>query len=219
MDSIALAAMAKMDELDPLGLSNLVWAFAKLELENRPLLAAISKAAIAKIASFSAQNLANTAWSLAKLGVPDRPLLEAIAAQVVPKLAEFTAFDLSILVWAFDALNLGDLLDIILPSALGHFAKELELEGDVGMFWFDVANVASARASPELRADFERKFEEKLLCPVRERLGDLSDAGSATPHSEAFARWQSVVDTWNIPYLGPEYTNLVLSGLGVQTQR
>merc|ERR1712113_850601 len=114
-----------------------LWAFAKLELRNDPLLAAIAATSLAKISLFSAQNLANTAWSLARLGILDMPLLEAISARALRTLSDFTVFDLSILVWSFDILNLRTLLEDILHDALELFAEEIEDEGDVGMFWFD----------------------------------------------------------------------------------
>lgn len=214
MRSIAEAAIAKIEELDALGLSNMLWAFAKLELSYRPLIDAIAMASLKGISAFSAQNLANLSWSLAKLSIVDRPLLEAIAVQVAARVQEFTAFDLSILVWALDVLNLNDLLEGILPLALEYFNKDVELDGDVGMFWFDVANVASIHASPEIRATFEAKFHHQLFKPVHYCLEALASSSSSPP--DAMKRWDAVVEKWNIPYLGPEYTRTALTGIGVQ---
>merc|ERR1719221_952493 len=213
MHSIAAAAIARISDFDPLGLSNLLWAYAKLELQDQPLLAAISSAARAKLSDYSSQNLANTAWSVAKLGVSDPPLMEAIASAAIRKLKEFTAFDLSILVWAFDILNLGDLLERILPDAVDYFTKDLEDDDEFGMFWFDFANVVSTRIEEERRGDFDATFEDKLLGPVAKCLAELS--ATDTAHNTALKTWQERVDLWQIPYLGPVYSGVVLARLGV----
>jgi len=54
MHSIASAAISQIKQFDPLGLSNLLWAYAKLELKDATLLASISAAAISKIHEYSA---------------------------------------------------------------------------------------------------------------------------------------------------------------------
>merc|ERR1711865_813418 len=129
------------------------------------------------------------------------------------KLREFTAFDLSILVWAYDVLNLGDLLQEILPSAVDYFAKELEDDDEFGMFWFDFANVVNVRVDGSRRAEFDAVFEGKLLQPVTDCLTNLSTNCAA--HEAALKTWQERVDLWQIPYLGPVYSGVVLSKLGV----
>merc|ERR1712023_163680 len=100
--------------------------------------------------------------------------MEAIAAAARQRLHEFTAFDLSILVWAFDVLNLGDLPHDLLPAAMDHFARGIQDEDEFGMFWFDFANVVSARVSSDQRRDFDRVFEGKLLRPVTDHLTELT---------------------------------------------
>mmetsp|Transcript_74815 Transcript_74815/g.193110 ORF Transcript_74815/g.193110 Transcript_74815/m.193110 type:complete len:85 (-) Transcript_74815:3-257(-) len=82
------------------------------------------------------------------------------------------------------------------------------------MFWFDFANVVSARVDRGRRAEFDAKFREKLLHPVTSCLTSLSSA--ASPRREALQAWQAMVDEWQIPYLGPAYTGEVLSQLGVR---
>lgn len=214
MHSIASEAISKIHDFDGLGLSNLLWSYAKLEFQDDPLFAAISEAAIAKITQYSSQNLANTAWSMAKLGVTDLPLMEAIAAAASPKLKEFTAFDLSIFVWAFDILNLTSLLANFLPDAMAHFQHEIDDSEDFGMFWFDFANVVSTHVQrTSVRADFEQKFNKSLLHPVIDGLSALSRTD--TDHGQALQAWQEQVELRQIPHLGPNYSAHVLMQLGV----
>jgi len=62
----------------------MVWASAKLEVRDIPLMDALSSAAIPRMPEFSAQVLANMAWSLAVLPRADLPFLNAIAASAMP---------------------------------------------------------------------------------------------------------------------------------------
>ncbi|CAJ1329866.1 unnamed protein product [Effrenium voratum] len=201
-----------IEDLDELGLSNLAWAHAKLELESLALFAAT--AGTARLPKLTVQNLANTSWAFAKVGLVDQAFLHATQEQAMGKMSECTAFDLSILTWSFDALC-AELSADFMHRALAHFTKELELEGDVGMFWFDVANVALTRACPNREA-FEKKFRERLLQHVEDSLRNLSSRD--VPHLQSFESWQSLVDMWNIPYLGPAYTKLLFQQQGVMTR-
>mmetsp|Transcript_61413 Transcript_61413/g.158786 ORF Transcript_61413/g.158786 Transcript_61413/m.158786 type:complete len:149 (+) Transcript_61413:1-447(+) len=144
----------------------------------------------------------------------DEPFLAAIAAGAVRRLKESTCFDLSILVWSFDILNLSDLLGVILPDAVDHFADELEDGGDVGMFWFDFANVVAVHVPPKRREAFDAKFFRSFLEPVESTLLNLS--GTEVPHALALDAWQELLHERQIPYLGPHYTGMVLSQLGVR---
>merc|ERR1712098_556518 len=107
---------------------------------------------------------------MAKLGVLDMPLMQAIAFAASPRIREFTAFDLSILVWAFDVVNLGELLEDILPTAMEYFSKELEFDDECGMFWFDFANVVGARVDHQHRQEFDAVFRDRLLDSVTDSL-------------------------------------------------
>ncbi|CAE7813986.1 unnamed protein product [Symbiodinium necroappetens] len=199
-------------------LANLVRALTKLELESvrpsLPLMGATRAAALTKIRSPTAQN---TAWWPTRPGYIDASLLSATTEQAGEKIRECTAFDLSILVWAFDALG-RKMPSGFLPKAMQHFAQELSLEGDVttsekvGMFWFDMANVASSLGSAE-RAAFDTRFKQQLLKPVQDSLRRLCSA--QMPHQSSFDMWQMLVDKWNIPYLGAHYTAEVFRVLGV----
>ncbi|CAL1148388.1 unnamed protein product, partial [Cladocopium goreaui] len=214
LGAMGARVIATIEGLDELGLANTAWAFAKLELENLPLFQAMGCYAQKKITNFTTQNLANMAWSLARLGLVNRSLLSSVQEQAMRKMSECTAFDLSILVWSFDVLSL-ELPDAFMDRALYHFTKELELQGDVGMFWFDVANVASLSAKHFRNGEaFEQKFRERLLQPVEDSLRNL--ASPETDHQQSFDAWQSLVDEWNIPYLGPAYTKTLFQQLGVR---
>lgn len=70
-------------------MSNIVWAFAHLQLFDMPLLAALASQSIRSISHFSTQELSNTAWSFSSLQVTHAPLLTAIAASAIPPICEF----------------------------------------------------------------------------------------------------------------------------------
>ena len=212
LGDIAVRVIATIEGLDELGLANTAWAFAKLDIENLPLFECLCNAAQLKMAKFTTQNLANFAWSLARLGLVKTSLLKDVQEQAMLKMAECTTFDLSILIWSFDALSV-ELPERFMNKALTHFTKELELEGDVGMFWFDVANVASQKPFENKEA-FEVKFREILLRSVQYSLRRL--ASSDEDHQHSLEAWQSLVEMWNIPYLGPAYTKMLFQQLGVQ---
>eukprot|EP00435_Cladocopium_sp_Y103_P048784 s845_g14.t1 len=161
--------------------------------------------------------LANTAWAFAKLELENLPLFEAIGCYAQQKIANFTTQNLANMAWSLARLGLVNrhLLrpDAFMDRALCHFTKELELQGDVGMFWFDVANVASLSAKHFQNGEaFEQKFRERLLQPVEDSLCSL--ASPETDHQQSFDAWQSLVDEWNIPYLGPAYTKSLFQQLG-----
>mmetsp|Transcript_102126 Transcript_102126/g.329439 ORF Transcript_102126/g.329439 Transcript_102126/m.329439 type:complete len:149 (-) Transcript_102126:7-453(-) len=137
-----------------------------------------------------------------------------IAAGIARGLKESTCFDLSILVWSLDILNSSELLGGILPDAVDHFADELEDGGDVGMFWFDFANVVALHVPPKRTEAFDAKFFRSFLEPVESTLLNLS--GTEVPHAQALDAWQELLHERQIPYLGPHYTGTVLSQLGVR---
>eukprot|EP00747_Dinoflagellata_sp_TGD_P129205 gnl/TRDRNA2_/TRDRNA2_174647_c0_seq5.p1 gnl/TRDRNA2_/TRDRNA2_174647_c0~~gnl/TRDRNA2_/TRDRNA2_174647_c0_seq5.p1 ORF type:complete len:214 (-),score=32.82 gnl/TRDRNA2_/TRDRNA2_174647_c0_seq5:96-737(-) len=207
--------LCKAGDLDPLGLTNLLWAFTKLESKDATVLGRMLDAGVETTFDFSSQNLANARRRTAKLGAIGEASTQAVQTVCLCKLREFEAFDMSILVWAYDILNLGSLLDLLLPDSMEHFSKDqLCIEEDYGMFWFDFANVVGMRVSPSKRAKFDAKFEDRILNEVKRCLTDLSS--TETDHAQALKTWQERVEQWQIPYVGPLYSSIVLATLGIQ---
>jgi len=154
---------------------------------------------------------------MAKLGETDEPLMNAISSAAIKKITEFEAFDMSILAWAFDVLGLDVILQRILPSAMEHFSKdELWIEEEYGMFWFDFANVVGAHTPKLERHNFDARFQKTILNPVTRCLVDLSS--THTDHTASLQVWQEHVEQWQIPYVGPLYSNVVLAQLGVHVE-
>jgi len=117
-------------------------------------------------------------------------------------------------VWAYDILRLNLFLKDIIPHAIKHFAKDgLWIEEEYGMFWFDFANVVALHSTYEERRVFDAKFEDNILYPVIRCLIKL--ASTDAERSASLKEWQGKVDLWQIPHLGPLYSNVVLSQLGV----
>jgi len=61
-------------------LSMLAWSMATLDIDDRPLLAAIAAASLAKITEFDPAHFSIILWAFALLGISDKPLFTAIAA-------------------------------------------------------------------------------------------------------------------------------------------
>jgi len=61
-------------------MGNTSWAYARLDVVDKPFLEAIAAQAIAKLGDFVMQNLTNTAWAYAPLGFRNKTLMDAISA-------------------------------------------------------------------------------------------------------------------------------------------
>eukprot|EP00928_Gymnodinium_smaydae_P027416 TRINITY_DN21211_c0_g1_i2.p1 TRINITY_DN21211_c0_g1~~TRINITY_DN21211_c0_g1_i2.p1 ORF type:complete len:511 (-),score=131.76 TRINITY_DN21211_c0_g1_i2:477-2009(-) len=106
-------------EYDPQALSNMVWAYATLSVNDAPLLAAVSGESLVKIPQFASQNLSNTVWAFAKLSVQDYRLLHGIARASISKLSNFLPQEISNTAWAIAKLGFrnGELMEAIAQEA------------------------------------------------------------------------------------------------------
>jgi RAP domain len=116
LNVIAQAARVHVYRFDAQQLSNLMWAFAKLNHDDKSLSALVDAATNRIIHSsiihtFTPQNLANTAWAFAKFRKQHQwrhseksplPLLvDVIAGAARARIGQFKALELSTLAWAF----------------------------------------------------------------------------------------------------------------------
>jgi hypothetical protein len=99
-------------------MANLVWAFAKAELESPRLFRAVAQEATARLADFKPQELANTAWAFARAGAVDAEFFDAIAGHAIAQLELFKAQELVNLAWAFTTLRLPA------PELFAHIAEQ-----------------------------------------------------------------------------------------------
>ncbi|GAB5363688.1 hypothetical protein AAMO2058_000905500 [Amorphochlora amoebiformis] len=98
-----------LGELNSQGISNLVWALAKLEHPSaRQILDKIQPHALSQVESFNGQNIANTLWAYATLTQsPSEALLDAILQRCRDTAGEFRPQSLANTLWAFARLTLG----------------------------------------------------------------------------------------------------------------
>lgn len=69
-------------------LSNTAWAWARLGIDDIPLLNAIAAAAIPRIRDFfKPQHLSTTAWAFSARVLKDQPLLDAISASAIANIS------------------------------------------------------------------------------------------------------------------------------------
>ena len=80
-DAVAAEAVARgLGEVNPQGLANTAWAFARAEHAAPALFDALAEAAAPRVGEFNAQSIANsTAWAFATLGQLDEMTRTALA--------------------------------------------------------------------------------------------------------------------------------------------
>eukprot|EP00971_Amphidinium_carterae_P050536 995263-Amphidinium_carterae.1 len=76
---LAEESVRKMDTFNPQSIANTAWAFAALEIVNRPLIDSLAAAALAHVQDFNVQALSNLSWSLARMDYLNAKLMDAIA--------------------------------------------------------------------------------------------------------------------------------------------
>lgn len=106
--------------IDTRSLTNAAWAFAKLDLKNDDLIAAISEEIIKKIYDTSPQQLANSAWAFGKMLKYDEHMMTAVAEEVIRRLQEFNGQHIMNTVWACAKLGF---LHVDLMSAVSEAAQ------------------------------------------------------------------------------------------------
>lgn len=78
----------------------MVWAYARMQVADEPLLHAIASRSMPLIQEFAGPDLAISAWSWAKLEYRDRTLWHAISAAALTRILEFASQNLANFVWA-----------------------------------------------------------------------------------------------------------------------
>ena len=106
--------MSKIQDFSGQNLSNLVWAYACVDLVQYPMLAAVSRQPQAILFELDPQSLANTAWAFAAIELRELPLLDAIAQQALRSMHAaadgngniWTPQELSTPAWSYGRLGL-----------------------------------------------------------------------------------------------------------------
>lgn len=109
-------AVTRVEELEPRSLGNVVWAFAKLLLDDRGHrghvghVATLAAAAQRRAAEMNPQGVANTLWAFGKLKHYDQPLLDTVVNfRIAVNCRNFKVQELVNTVWAFATLQCLDL--------------------------------------------------------------------------------------------------------------
>ena len=104
-DNIATQAAERRAEFNAQGISNMVWAYAKVDKPHALLFEAMEDQVVAfrHLGEFNSQNLANTVWAYASAGVSHPKLFEKVANCIVrlDSLYGFKPQELSNTVWAY----------------------------------------------------------------------------------------------------------------------
>eukprot|EP00984_Skeletonema_dohrnii_P011446 scaffold4576_cov88-Skeletonema_dohrnii-CCMP3373.AAC.2 len=104
-DHIATQAALRSAEFIAQGISNMMWAYAKVDKPNALLFEAMGDQIVAyeHLGEFNPQDISNTVWAYAKAGISHLNLFEKIANNIVSfgNLARFNSQDLSNTLWAY----------------------------------------------------------------------------------------------------------------------
>lgn len=100
-EKLAQEVLRHLDELQPQGLSNVLWSYAYIGAPNGHVLQAVISEFRVKMLDCDPQALGNVSWSLAKLLVINVPLLAEIAHEAIKKARGFDPQGLANLAWAF----------------------------------------------------------------------------------------------------------------------
>eukprot|EP00667_Euglena_gracilis_P006006 EG_transcript_6048 len=125
------------------GVSNCLWAAARLGLQDAELVAAlVDRALTLGLDQFTSQGVANTAWALATMGHCDDPFLAALVARLTSAgLQEFKPQELANTIWAVATLGHKD------ETLLARFAQFLVARGLHGFKAQELANTTWAFAT------------------------------------------------------------------------
>jgi len=105
MDAIAEEAHKQIERFQTQNLSNTLWAFATLRIENEELFNALSAKVIARITECSCRDLASSAWAFARIHMPNAELMASISEAVKSNMHEFGTQGLTNTVWSFATLG------------------------------------------------------------------------------------------------------------------
>mmetsp|Transcript_40744 Transcript_40744/g.107659 ORF Transcript_40744/g.107659 Transcript_40744/m.107659 type:complete len:247 (+) Transcript_40744:412-1152(+) len=86
-------------------LSNTAWAYARCEVQDAPLLAAIADSALRIISAVDSRSLSIIAWAVAKLALGAEPLFQAIAKESMRLLSDAGPQGMSNTAWAFATIS------------------------------------------------------------------------------------------------------------------
>ena len=162
-DNIATQAAERRAEFNAQGISNMVWAYAKVDKPHALLFEAMEDQVVAsgvshpklfeKVANcivrldslygFKPQELSNTMWAYATAQVPHPKLFQKVAKAAIQCKGEFNSQNVANLLWAYATMGIGDkklFSSFVLTATklLGSY----ENQGHANIAWaYAVANV------------------------------------------------------------------------------
>jgi hypothetical protein len=103
--ALALSLPARLGDLTPQHVSNIMYSFGKLGHRDDALLTAICDHVPSRLWEFRPQNIANTVYATGKLGFYHHPLLSAVASHLPYRLTECVSQDISNIIYSFGLLG------------------------------------------------------------------------------------------------------------------
>ena len=104
-DTLATAAIARIDDFEAQGLSNTAWAFATAGHDAPDLFDAIAEAVPNKLDSFIPQHYSNVVWAFASNGHAAPAMFDAVAASAAARADEFNPQILGNTSWAYATIG------------------------------------------------------------------------------------------------------------------
>jgi hypothetical protein len=166
---IALASRKGIALFNAREVSNVAWAFAKMEIKDEQLFGALAKKAKESMWQFTSQGISNTAWAFATLEIQDKGLFAALAQRACKVLDEFRPQEASNTAWAFATL---EIKDEALFRALSQRARELVEHFNAQ----DISNTAWAFATIGI---LDEALFRALSQRARESLGQFNSQNVA----------------------------------------
>jgi len=101
-----IVAQRQLDDFTPQELSNIVWAFAKIDYHHKDLFESIGNHIIAQrqLDDFAPQALSNIVWAFAKIDYHHKDLFETVANHIIGHIvlvANYNEQVIAMIIWAF----------------------------------------------------------------------------------------------------------------------
>lgn len=135
------AAIGIVRHLDSQGLSNVAWAYAKMELLDDALFRSLRHAAEPILRTFKPQELSIFAWAFGLFLIKDDKLFKAIGTEAIRQKDKLLPQDVANLLWAYGSLGLQNnkLLDCLVRRCAVFKSEKAWNEQDLAISAFNLA--------------------------------------------------------------------------------
>jgi hypothetical protein len=158
---------SKIYDFNPQSISNIFWAFGKLNIRNMDMINILSKEIKYKIHVFNSQNISNIFLSFAKLNIKNIDAINILAKELKYKIHDFNSQDISNTLWALATLNNRDVdLINILIKEIKYKIQDFNIQNITNTLWsLSVLDVYYYNIFKELikKITFEKIITSELM--------------------------------------------------------